>query len=265
MKKVAYQVKEAFSFSDATLAEFKDNIGPLYVKLRDSKYIDLSFKDSDVQSRLNIDMPHRPHLKYIQSMLVAPILLPDFETTLILGFGGGSLAKYYTEFYKNTTKVIVDLRPKLFDIAQEFFQYSPDYNTTLVPGDASVFLNRARSRGDKYDIVNTDIFIEGPVDLQLHRYFWEDINSVMSSRSVCVTNVWRGDYVDKYEKIVRHHKDIFPTVFQISNSETDQVALFGSHLPLEMLLHRDVEIKAIEMSGLTAVNFRTHLRNLRSL
>jgi spermidine synthase len=263
--KVAYQVKEAFAFSDETLASYKDKIGDIHVKLRDDKYIDLAFSSDDVQSRLNLDMPQRPQLAYVQTMLVAPLLLPDekLNTILIIGFGGGTLAKYYTDFYRNKRKVLVDIRPKLFDIAQEFFNYSPDYNTTFVPSDAAKFLKRAGSRKDKYDIVNTDIFIEGPVDLQNHQYYWEDVSNVLSPHGISVSNIWRGTFEDKYQNILKFHKHTFKTVFEILNSKTDQVALYGSQMPMEMLMRSDLEIKAIEMSGLSAVNFRTHINNIR--
>jgi len=266
MQKLAYQVKCAFSFSDDLLATFKDKLGLIKVKLRDNQYIDLSFQDDDVQSRINLNSPKRPHLKYIQTMLCAPLLLPDFKSTLVIGFGGGTIAKYYTDFYKDSQKVIVDIRPKLFDVAQEFFGYSPDYNTAFSPGDAAVFLKKASSRKDLYDIINVDIFIEGPVDIQLHEYFWSDLSSILSPKGVSVTNVWRGgDFDEKYETILKHHKKMFKTVFEIVNSDTSQVAMFGSQLPLEVLFHSNLDIKVAEMSGLTAVNFKTHINNLRIL
>lgn len=265
--KYAYQVKVAFTLNEETIAETSDRMGPIKVKLRDNKYIDLSFKEDDVQSRLNTDMPKRPHLKYIQTMLVAPLLIPDdsLNSILIIGLGGGTIPKYYTDFYRNKRKVVVDIRPVLFDIAAEYFDYIPDVNTVKVPGDASQFLSKARVRGDKYDIVNTDIFIEGPSDVQMNNYFWDNIASILTPHGISVSNVWRGDYMDKYEKILNFHKRCFKTVFEIVNSETDQVAMYGSNLPFSMLMHNNLHIKSAEMSGLTAVNFNTHINNIRRL
>ena len=265
--KYAYQTKEAF-FTEEPLASYRDREGDIKVSLRDEKYVDLSFKDSDVQSRLDITNPNRPALKYIQSMLLGPLFFhkeSDLSTILIIGFGGGSLAKYYTDFYGNKSKIIVDFRPILFDVAQEHFQYKPDSNTLLVPGDAALFVKKARVKKSKFDLINIDIFMEGPSDLQMQSYFWSDVGSILSPKGVCVTNVWRGDYEDKYQKILQHHKDNFGTVFEVVNSETNQVAMYGSNLPFEFLAHNNLDIKAVEMAGLSAVDFPLHLRNIRRL
>jgi spermidine synthase len=265
--KYAYQVKEAFSSSEEVLATFKDREGPIKVTLRDGRNVDLSFQDTDVQSRLNLKMPKRPELKYIQTMLLGPLLIPNdkLNTILVIGFGGGTLAKYYTDFYRSKTKVLVDMRPILFDVAAEHFMYSPDENTIQVPADASVFLKKARIKKDKYDLINIDIFIEGPADLQLHSYFWDDVAAVLASHGLVCTNVWKGEHEDKYQKILELHKRNFKTVFEVVNSDTHQVAMYGSQLPMEMLLHNTLYIKSAEMSGLTAVNFNTHLGNIRRL
>ena len=265
--KHAYQVKVAFAQSEETIAAVDDRMGTIKVKLRDNKYLDLSFQENDVQSRLNTLMPTRPELKYVQTMLVAPLLIPDdkFNSILIIGLGGGTIPKYYTDFYRSKRKVIVDIRPVLFDVAAEYFSYIPDVNTVQVPGDASIFLRKARVKEDRYDIINTDIFIEGPSDVQMNHYFWDNIAALLTPHGISVSNVWKGDYMDKYEKILEFHKRCFKTVFEIVNSETSQVALYGSNLPFHLLMHNTLYIKSAEMSGLTAVNFNMHINNIRRL
>ena len=266
--KVAYQAKHAFLDDSQTIAEDKDRFGTIKVKLKQNKYIDLAFEEEDVQSRLNVDMPKRPQLKYIQTMLVAPLFFKDQEdlqNILVVGHGGGTIAKYYSDFYPNKNKTIVDIRPLLFDISKEYFGYTPDANTSFVSSDASVFLNKARIAKEKYDIVNVDIFFDGPSNVQLTHYFWDNISNVLSSGGVSVTNVWKGEHIEKYDKILANHMSVFNTVFEISNSDTFQVAMFGSNIPYEMLMHPNLPIKSIEMSGLTAVDFRPHLNNIRRL
>lgn len=264
--KVAYQTKNAFLDDSQTLDEVKDRFGSIKVKLKNNRYIDLAFQEEDVQSRLNIRTPKRPELKYIQTMLVAPLLFKeqeDLQNILVIGHGGGSIAKYYSDFYPSKRKTVVDIRPLLFDISKEYFDYTPDANTSFVSSDASVFLSKARSSGEKYDIINIDIFFDGPSDVQLNHYFWDNVSSALSSNGVSVTNVWKGEHIEKYDKILAHHMSVFNTVFEITNSDTFQVALFGSNIPYEMLMHPNLPIKAVEMFGLTSVDFRTHIGNIR--
>jgi len=266
--KVAYQTKHAFLDSSETIAETKDRFGTIKVKLKDDKYVDLAFNEDDVQSRLNLNTPERPQLKYVQTMLAAPLFFKDnddLQNILIIGHGGGTIAKYYADFYPNKNKVVVDIRPALFDISKAYFNYSPDKNTSLVSSDASVFLNKSRTAKDKYDIINIDIFFDGPADIQLNHYFWDNVSNVLSTEGISVTNVWKGDHIEKYSKILENHLSVFNTVFEISNSDTFQVALFGSNIPYEVLMHPYVYIKAIEMTGLTAVDFKTHLNNMRRI
>ena len=148
----------------------------------------------------------------------------------------------------------------------QYFQYSPDENTQLIASEASRFLKRSRTRGLKYDIINVDIYIEGPSDIQDHEYFWSDVSGCLTDKGVSVANIWRhGEFEEKYNRIVGYHKKLFNTVFEIVNSKTNQVALFGSQMPIEFLLHPKIDIEAIEMSGLSGVDFRKHLNNLKVL
>lgn len=260
------QVKLA-SFSDSeVLARYKDSFGRVEVHLTDSRYKDLLFigngPGSGVQSRLDLLEPNVPYLEYIKTMCLMSALHKNPKDILFLGMGGGTLPKYWVENFPNAYKTIVDIRPLMFEISQDHFEFSPDSKTTMVPEDARAFLVQAGGVNKKYDIIYVDIYIEGPSDLQNNRYFWKEAKSCLDPSGIVCANIWTsGENEIKYHNIKRFYRDIFNTTFIVSNPQSYQVSLCGTDLPFDDILGVKSGIRSIEQTAPTGINFIEMLQN----
>ena len=76
----------------------------------------------------------------------------DARDVLILGCGGGTLGTMLTGLGLRVT--MVDINPKAFDIAKEFFALSP--KITCILDDGMAFLNRTRAR---FDVIVCDMYL----------------------------------------------------------------------------------------------------------
>ena len=220
--------------------------------------MDLSFEREigSIQSRLNLHTPDIPELSYIKTMCLPAVLVDEPKRVLFLGMGGGSLPKFWIDNFPNSDKTIVDIRPKLFGIAQEFFQFVPDLRTKMINEDASQFTLKASNLGQKYDVIYTDIFIEGPADIQNNEYFWKQISECLAPGGVSCANIWvSGEHEEKALNIIEFHRRNFNTVFKILNSETSQIALCGTNQSSEELMSVKKGIRAIELTAPTNINF----------
>jgi len=95
--------------------------------------------------------------KYTQAMLT-PLCWQDPGQTLILGLGAGSLAKYLLHFYPDIHIDAVDLRPKVIDIAQEYFSLPVQNERFNIHfSSADEFINsHLKSR---YNFILIDLFL----------------------------------------------------------------------------------------------------------
>ena len=107
--------------------------------------------------------------------------------------------------------------------------------------------------------------MDGPSDTQMDSYFWSNISKILRKRGFCVSNVWKGEHEDKYSKIIEIHKKYFSSVFEVYNSETSQVALYGGNTGLELILPSSLSTKALELQGITKINYPLHLKNIRRI
>ena len=253
-----YQVKVAFVESEELLEEYEDSFGKAWVVLRDGIHKDLIFnkKNSGVQTRISIEDPRTPQLEYIKSMCLMSALHPDPRNVLFLGTGGGSLPKYWIDNFPEVKKTAVDIRPMVFEIAQEHFDFRPDVNTQLVEADANAFLVRAKDKGLKYDIIYVDIYIQGPADIQNNEYFWKEISECLAPGGIVCTNLWTsGENEIKAHNIKGFHRKLFNTTFKVTNSESPQIALCGTDMDFSEVNSVQTGIRAIEQTAPTNINF----------
>lgn len=227
--------------------------------LRDGIFKDIQFTKKNatgVQSRLNLSSPNIPELEYIQKMCFMSALHPSPKRVLFLGMGGGSLPKFWIDNFPEVQKTIVDLRPLMFQVAQEHFEFMPDANTRLVGEDANKFLQKANKAGEKYDIIYVDIYMEGPADIQNNQYFWNDVKGCLAVGGISCSNIWDGgEHAIKAGNITKYHKNIFGNVFKLTNQGTYQYALCGTDTPSDEVVSLESGIRAIELTGKTNLNF----------
>lgn len=80
---------------------------------------------------------------------------PDFEKSLLLGGAAYSYPKHYLEKYPEKKLDVVEIDPRLTEIAKERFKLKEDPNLRIFHEDARIFLNKNE---EKYDAIFGDAF-----------------------------------------------------------------------------------------------------------
>ena len=91
-----------------------------------------------IQSSMRIDDPFALALDYTRCMMAFLLFYPEPREALMIGLGGGSLAKFFYKQFKRTHVRVVELDSRIVIAAREHFTLPPDNARLKVEvGDAS--------------------------------------------------------------------------------------------------------------------------------
>jgi spermidine synthase len=79
-----------------------------------------------IQSAMRIDDPFALALDYTRCMMAFLLFHPEPREALMIGLGGGSLAKYFHKRFKQTSIRVVELDARVVAAAREHFALPPD-------------------------------------------------------------------------------------------------------------------------------------------
>lgn len=130
---------------------------PLPIIEQDGHSVVMSFDESSIQSRMRLDDPTALDLDYSRVMMAFLLMQPHQpESILMVGLGGGSLAKYCHRYLPQARITVVEINPAVI-AARDTFQVPPDDDRfSVVCGDGAAFVASA-ARGS-YDVILVDGF-----------------------------------------------------------------------------------------------------------
>ncbi|MCS6897628.1 MAG: fused MFS/spermidine synthase [Nitrospira sp.] len=145
---------------------------PIYQE--DSPYQQVRIRDDELFRYLILDRtfhatmwkadPVALFLPYSQLMVAALALCPEPKRALILGQGGGSLAKWLARQWPTLEVDIVEVDPTVVRMAEAYFDYRPPANHHVSIKDARAFL---RGTDRTYDVIWIDAFARDMIPFHL--------------------------------------------------------------------------------------------------
>lgn len=168
---------------------------PVYQE--DSPYQQVRIRDDDLFRYLVLDRtfhavmwkadPVALFLPYSQLMVASLALVSEPKRGLILGHGGGSLAKWLAHRWPELELDVVEFDPVVVRMAEEYFAYQPPPQHHVHARDARVFLN---STERVYDFIWVDAFARHMIPFHLTTVeFFAELRAHLSSKGVLVVNL----------------------------------------------------------------------------
>lgn len=93
--------------------------------------------------------------EYTKYYHLAEYFKPDFKKTLMLGGAGYSYPKDYLLEYPEATMDVVEIDPKVTELAKKYFNLKDDARLKIYHEDGRVYLNKTP---EKYDVIFGDAF-----------------------------------------------------------------------------------------------------------
>jgi spermidine synthase len=140
-----------------------------------------------VQSAMRIDEPDALDLAYTQKMMAFLLFNARPRKLLLLGLGGGSLAKFCYRHLPATQIVALELDPNVIALRDEFRVPPDDHRFTVIQGDAARYVAEEAGRND---VLLVDAFDDvGVAPALADGSFYENAHRCLSANGIFVMNI----------------------------------------------------------------------------
>jgi spermidine synthase len=160
-----------------------------------------------VQSSMRIARPWDLELSYTRSMMAFQLFLPAPQDVLMVGLGGGSVAKFIRHHMPQTRVRVLEIEPQVVAIARQCFLVPPDDDGfEVIVGDGAEYMARDDVRADVIMVDGYDA--ESHVEALATREFYIDCRTRLTAGGMLVVNLWGGDR--EFNDVLKRIEEAFP-------------------------------------------------------
>ena len=213
------------------------------------------------QTTMLLSDPVALALAYTRCMLSGLLFAPVPRSALMLGLGGGALARFIGHHFPQCRIEAVEKRALVAELAREYFELPSD-NFALHVEPAEDFLDRAQSA--EYDWILVDIHDrDGMAPALGQPQFIKRCRARLSGRGVLAVNLWTGDRQPLLEGIDHNLRQTFGgAVLHLPVARKRNTVALGFAFPLPSLEVRLARRKAMELEQRYGVEFSQFLWDL---
>ena len=213
------------------LAQKKTLFNDIYIT-HDRSIREMWFKgrrDFFLQTRLDLKRPDTIPMVYPQLMLAALLIKPHPRRVLMIGLGGGHLARQMLRLFPETHLDIIEIDPEVVNFAKRYFLFKESCNCKCFIMDGRVFIKKQQKRA-AYDIVWLDAFKSGSVPYHLKtQQFYEEIQCILTPGGVVGSNLY-GKSNDLMPHDLKTFKQVFKYIYSFQDLEHIATSLLSTDL-----------------------------------
>ena len=158
---------------------------PYVIEEGDSR--SLYFTRALTQSGMRLSDPTALEFSYTQKMMGFLLFVHQPQHILMLGLGGGSLAKYCHRHLPDAHITALEIDARILAFRDQFMMPPDDARLRVLLGDAAVYLRKCR---ENQDVVMIDAFDRDGFSASVcTRAFYRDVHDVLTQGGVMVANM----------------------------------------------------------------------------
>ncbi|HSA61834.1 MAG TPA: fused MFS/spermidine synthase, partial [Nitrospiraceae bacterium] len=237
---------------------------PVYQE--DSPYQQVRIRDDQLFRYLVLDRtfhavmwktdPVTLFLPYSQLMVASLALASEPKRGLILGHGGGSLAKWLAQYWPMLELDVVEFDPTVVRMAEEYFDYHPPANHHVAVRDGRAFLN---GTDRTYDVIWIDAFARHMIPFHLTTVeFFTAVRAHLNPDGVVAVNLassGEGGDTARAAAVVQTMKRAFPVLetfavkgpWKSGQTKAENLIFFGGN-PIEAGFPDRIDAKIVKMA-----------------
>jgi spermidine synthase len=221
----------------------------------------LFFSMAAVQSSMRLDDPHALMAPYTRKMMAFLLFLPAPRHVLMIGLGGGSLAKFCYRHLPQTRISVIEINAEVIALRDEFLIPRDDERFEIIHDDGASFLASSRV---KPDIILIDAFDELGVSPSLaSSNFYRRASECMTSNGVLVMNL--SGLKDRYMVHIESLRAAFAGPIRLVPVDgDDNVLLFAFQQPHAADLPEFLQRRARYLELGLGLDFSRYLDRLRA-
>jgi spermidine synthase len=167
----------------------------------------LHLGSSSVQSAMRLAAPNELELVYTRCMMAFMLFHPQPANILMIGLGGGSLAKFVYHRLPQTKTTVIEVNPQVVAAARDYFLLPPDdERLRVIIAEGSVFV---AAHPESADILMVDGFEDGSQASALcSQEFYDDAYEALTRNGMLVVNLLsREKGLKDYLRRIEHSFD----------------------------------------------------------
>ncbi|MGV6859177.1 MAG: spermine/spermidine synthase domain-containing protein [bacterium] len=246
-------------YGGTLLHTVRDEYGLVEVVERGEKRI-LYFETPVEQSCIVLHEPLRLMFDYYRPMLLPLLFQPSPGKVLLLGLGGGVLARFLVETLPETEVVAVEFRESVVDIAYSHFGLPDTPRLSVWVTEASWFLGHTEER---FDLIMVDVY--DALGLSEHAAqvaFFDSAMLCLEEGGMLAMNLWTSDKESFSEVSAMLQRVFEDRVFYVDVNEGNRVALaFSAGEPSQSM--KQLKREASAWRDRAGIDFVPDLKRLK--
>lgn len=210
----------AFQIGGTTVYETQTPYAQLSVVDKDG--VRTMYLGSAPQSATYVDGREGYVFEYSSYLHIPLLLQDDVERVLFIGGGGFSTPKRYLEEYPTVTVDVVELDPKVIEVADEYFGLPDSDRLNVIRADGREFLEKTDR---EYDVIVLDAYRKDRVPYHMTTVeFMELAKDRLDEDGVMVANLISassGSGSEFFRAEYRTMSEVFPRVYAFPTSNTE--------------------------------------------
>jgi spermidine synthase len=147
----------------------------------------LYFSRELTQSGMRLSDPCALEFAYTRKMMSFLLFVHKPQRILMLGLGGGSLAKYCHRHLPSASTTVLEIDPRILAFRDQFLVPADDARLRVLLGDAAEYL---RANEESWDVVMIDAFDRDGFSASVcTRAFYLDVRDALAPQGVMVANM----------------------------------------------------------------------------
>ena len=145
-----------------------------------------------IQSAMRLSEPDAIELDYVRAMMAFLLFCPDPREVLMVGLGGGSMARFIHGRMTGTRVAVAEIDPGVVTVARKYFHFpEEDERLQILVGDGAEVV---AARPASCDVLVVDGFVNGRVaDSLCTRSFYAAAFAALRTSGVMVANFMADD------------------------------------------------------------------------
>lgn len=142
-----------------------------------------------IQSSMRVNAPFELELEYSRCMMGFLLFHPEPREILLIGLGGGSIAKWTHKFLPDTKTSAVEINPQVIAVARSHFYLPPnDERLNVMEGDGAAYIAGREAIADVLMVDGYDSVAIAPALDNDH--FYRHCYEALTVDGVMVANLW---------------------------------------------------------------------------
>jgi spermidine synthase len=184
----------------------------------------LHFSNHQEQSKMLLSQPNELAVDYTRTMMGFLLLKQNPRHILMIGLGGGSLAKFCHQHLPDTELTVIEINPLVIALRGEFQVPEDGERFHVIEADGANFM---RETDQLFDVVLVDGFDQQGQPAQLcSQHFYEDCSRVLEAPGVLVVNL-HDDHAFYEVFIDRINRSFDSNLAEVSANDEGNVIIFA--------------------------------------